>query len=151
MRSRIEEAVNMFESGYNCAQSIFATYADLYGMDRETALRLSSPLGAGIGRMREVCGTVSGMAMLAGLENGNTDPTDEAGKKAIYEQVRQMSDTFKEQTGSIICRDLLGIAAREASAAPELRSAQYYAKRPCSRMVATAAKIIEEQLLADFD
>lgn len=151
MRSRVEKAVEMFESGYNCAQSVFVTYADIFGIERETALKLSSPLGAGVGRMREVCGAVTGMAMLAGLEKGNTDPADEQGKTAIYELVQEMSDTFREQTGSIVCRELLETLEGERSARPEARTPAYYAKRPCSRIVAEAAKIIEEKLLADID
>ena len=80
MKSRIQDAVNMFESGFNCAQSVFVTYADIFGMDRQTALKLAGPMGAGVGRMREVCGTVSAMAMLSGLKMGNTDPADEEAK-----------------------------------------------------------------------
>lgn len=151
MRSRVEDAVHMFESGYNCAQSVFTTYADLFGMERETALKLSSPMGAGVGRMREICGAVSGMALLAGLKEGNTDPANEEGKAAVYELVRAMSDRFKGETGSIICRELLGILEREENAAPEVRSKEYYQKRPCGRMVATAARIIEEYLLEEID
>lgn len=151
MRSRVEDAVAMFESGYNCAQAVFATYADVLGMERVTALQLSSPMGAGVGRMREVCGAVSGMAMLAGLKEGNTDPADEAGKAAIYELVQAMGNAFKQHTGSIICRDLLDIAELGQGVVPTVRTAEYYAKRPCSRMVAAASKIIEEQLLAEFD
>ena len=80
MESRVQDAVMLFESGFNCAQSVFAAYADLFGMDRETALKLACPMGAGVGRMREVCGTVSAMAMLSGLKMGNTDPSDEEAK-----------------------------------------------------------------------
>lgn len=151
MQSRVEEAVETFESGYGCAQSVFATYADLFGIDRETALKLASPLGGGIGRMREVCGAVSAMALLAGLKEGNTNPADEAGKERIYLLVREMSDLFKEENGTIICRDLLGVKKREQSAKPDKRTAEYYANRPCSRLVASAAKIVEEMLLEDMD
>lgn len=150
MKSRVEEAVKTFETGYNCAQSIFATYADVYGIDSETALKLSSPLGAGIGRMREVCGVVSAMALLAGLKQGNTDPQNEAGKTEIYELVRKMSDKFKAEKGSIICKDLLGISEREPSAIPQKRTRNYYENRPCSQLVACAAKIVEEMLLEDI-
>ena len=105
MESRVQDAVMLFESGFNCAQSVFAAYADLFGMDRETALKLACPMGAGVGRMREVCGTVSAMAMLSGLKMGNTDPSDEEAKTRSYEIVRKMSDAFREKRGSIICRD----------------------------------------------
>lgn len=151
MKSRVEEAVQNFESGFNCAQSVFATYADLFGMDRETALKLSCPMGGGVGRMREICGTVSSMALLLGLKEGNTDPGDEDAKEKLYALVRKMSDRFQEENGTIICRELLGIREREESARPEARTAQYYASRPCARLVACASKIIEEMLLEDMD
>ncbi len=150
MESRVKEAVAMFESGYNCAQSVFVTYADLLGMDRNTALKLAYPMGGGMGRMREVCGAVSAMSMLSGLKMGCTDPADEAGKKAGYEKVRQMADSFREETGSILCRELLGLLAREESAAPSKRTEAYYSTRPCSRAVAAAARIVEGQLLPEF-
>lgn len=144
--SRVSQAVETFESGFNCAQSVFVTYADVFGMDRETALKMASAMGAGVGRMREVCGTVSAMALLGGLKEGNDDPGDEEAKKHIYELVRSMADMFREKNGSIICRELLGILEREKSAAPSVRTAEYYAKRPCSRLVACAAGILEETL-----
>lgn len=147
MVSRIEQAVSTFEEGYTCAQSVFATYADLFGMDRQTALKLSSPMGGGIGRMREVCGVVSSMALLAGLKEGNTDPANEEGKERIYLLVRQMAEKFKEKHGTIICRELLGIDGMEESARPSERTEEYYKSRPCSQLVATASRIIEEILL----
>lgn len=149
MDSRVEQAVATFESGYTCAQSVFATYADLFGMEKEMALKLASPMGGGIGRMREVCGVVSAMALLAGLKKGNTDPANGEGKEQIYLLTRQMAEKFKEKHGTIICRELLGIQGMEESAKPSLRTEEYYSKRPCSRLVATAAGIIEEMLLAD--
>ena len=149
MESRVEQAVKTFESGYTCAQAVFVTYADLFGMDRETALKLSSPMGGGVGRMREICGAVSSMALLAGLKEGNTDPENEEGKERIYVLVRQLADRFKDRNHSIICRELLGITEREESARPSQRTKEYYASRPCSGLVASAAKIIEELLLED--
>ena len=99
MESRVEEVVRTFESGYTCAQAVFVTYADLFGLDRETALRLSSPMGGGIGRMREVCGAVSSMALLAGLKEGNTDPDNEEGKERIYLLTRKL------EIGRASCRE----------------------------------------------
>lgn len=151
MQSRVDEAVRTFEAGYGCAQSVFATYADLFGMDRETALKLASPMGGGMGRMREVCGAVSSMALLAGLKEGNIDPSDEEGRERIYLLVREMSDIFKAENGTIICRELLGIKTMEQSARPDKRTQEYYENRPCSRLVASAAKIVEEMLLEDMD
>lgn len=147
MESRVAQAVKTFESGYTCAQSVFATYADLFGMDRETALKLASPMGGGVGRMREICGVVSAMALLAGLKEGNTDPENEDGKERIYLLTREMADKFREKNDSIICRELLGIEGREESARPSARTKEYYASRPCSRLVADASRIIEEMLL----
>lgn len=150
MLSRVEEAVKTFESGYNCAQSVFATYADLFGIDKETALKMSSSMGGGIGRMREVCGVVSAMALLAGLKEGNADPDDEEAKEAIYLLTRQMADKFKEKHQTIICRELLGLEGMEKSARPSERTESYYSQRPCSKLVATAAGIVEEMLLEDM-
>ncbi len=151
MLSRVEQAAATFEEGYTCAQSVFVTYADLFGMDRETALKLSSPMGGGMGRMREVCGVVSAMALLAGLKEGNTDPNNEEGKERIYLLTRQMADKFREQNGSIICRELLGIEGREESAKPSKRTKEYYMNRPCTRLVASAARIVEEMLLEEIN
>lgn len=144
---RVEKAVELFASGYNCCQAVFAAYADLYGMDKETALKLASPMGAGMGRMREVCGTVSAMAMLSGLADGNADAADEAKKTEVYQRVRDMSDEFAAQNGSIICRELLGILGREKSAAPSARTEEYYAVRPCVKFVRHAAEIVEKTLV----
>jgi len=150
MESRVKQAVDTFESGFNCCQSVFATYADLFGMDRETALRMSCSMGGGVGRMREICGTVSAMALLAGFECGNTDPENEDAKTYNYEKVRSLADAFKEKQGTIICRELLGIQEREESAAPSERTEQYYATRPCSKLVACAAQLIEEMLIPEL-
>lgn len=148
MESRVEKAAELFESGFNCAQSVFAAYADLFGMDRETALKISCPMGGGMGRMREVCGTVSAMSMLSGLKDGNTDPQNEEAKKAAYELVRKMAEEFKAENGTIICRELLGLTGMEESAAPSARTAQYYASRPCTGLVRSAAQIVEKYLMS---
>ncbi len=146
--SRAEYARRLFESGCNCAQSVFVAYADLLGMDIEMALKMSSAMGGGIGRMREVCGTVSAMAMLAGLKEGNADPEDEEAKEHIYALVRHMSALFKEQQGTIICRELLGIEGMEESAKPSVRTPEFYASRPCGRIIACAAEIIDDVLFS---
>lgn len=146
MESRVQEAKALFLAGYNCAQSVFAAYADLLGMDRETALRLSCPMGAGVGRMREVCGVVSAMSMLLGLKEGNADPQNQEAKQRVYEKTREMADCFQARQGSIICRELLGLEGREESAAPSIRTPDFYEKRPCGRFIEEAARIIEETL-----
>ena len=143
MLSRVEEAVKTFESGYNCAQSVFATYADLFGIDKETALKMSSSMGGGIGRMREVCGVVSAMALLAGLKEGNADPDDEEAKEAIYLLTRQMADKFKEKHQTIICRELLELPVTVPDPTPSKRTEEFYKARPWIRFVETAALIME--------
>lgn len=144
--SRASLAVRNFKSGFNCAQSLFAAYADIFGIDRETALRMTSSMGAGIGRMREVCGAVTSMSLLLGLAQGNADPGDEENKARIYAQTRTLADRFRAQNGSIICRELLGMEGREQSAAPSARTPQYYATRPCAGLIASAAQILEHYL-----
>lgn len=146
IKSRVDKAEANFMAGYNCAQSVFITYADLFGIDDETARKLSCPMGGGMGRMREVCGTVSSMSLLGGLKIGNTDPNNQDAKTASYELTRQMADAFKEVNGTMICREILGILEREESAAPSLRTEEYYASRPCARIVRSAAEILEKHL-----
>lgn len=109
METRKEKAARLFKEGYNCSQAVFAAYADKYGIDEETALKLSASFGGGMGRMREVCGAVSGMFMIAGLETGATDGKDAAGKKANYDMVQKMAEVYRKENGSIICKELLGL------------------------------------------
>ena len=149
MSERSEKAVALFKSGASCAQAIVAAYADLFGLDQEMAMRVSGGLGGGMGRMREVCGVVSGMTVLAGLKAGNRTPEDAAGKKAAYELVQKMAAIFKEEYGSIICRQLLGLEKPEGSATPEPRTEKYYKKRPCAEMVGFGARIVDRVLLGD--
>lgn len=107
-----EIAKNNFMQGYNCAQAVLLAFCDDLGFDEQTALMLASPFGGGIGRMREVCGTVTGMYMALGLARGYSDSKDNADKKRVYTEVQQLAERFKEDNGSIICRDLLGMRAK---------------------------------------
>lgn len=145
--SRKERAVEAFLSGYNCAQAVFSTYADLFGIDRETALNLTNSMGGGISRLREVCGTVSAMALLTGLSEGKVDPKDLDAREEVYQKTRDLAARFEEENGSLICRELLKNLGREKSARPSERTPEYYQKRPCAKFVASAAEIIEEELL----
>ena len=146
--SRREQAVEAFLGGCNCAQAVFSTYADLFGIDRRTAMNLTNSMGGGISRLREVCGTVSAMALLAGLAEGDVDPGDLKAREKVYQRTRDLTTKFEEENGSLICRELLGILGREQSARPSERTPEYYKKRPCAKFVACAAKIIEEDLLS---
>ncbi|MBO4735606.1 MAG: C_GCAxxG_C_C family protein [Paludibacteraceae bacterium] len=144
---RIEKAVALFNSGFNCSQSVVAAFADMYGFTEEQALRMSASFGAGMGRMRETCGAVCGMFLLAGLECGQTDPKDAASKTFNYKVVQELAAKIKEQNGSIRCADLLGqLKEKKTTHVPEARTAEYYAKRPCPRMVECAARIWVEKL-----
>lgn len=144
---RIEKAVALFKSGYNCSQSVVAAFADMYGFTPEQALRMAASFGGGIGRMRETCGAACGMFLLAGLETGATEASDREGKAANYAVVQELAAEFKKRNGSLICAELLGLRKKEpVSATPEERTAQYYSKRPCAKMVEEAAKIWVEYL-----
>lgn len=144
---RVQKAVELFMSGYNCSQSVVAAFADMYGFTQEQALRMSASFGGGIGRMRLTCGAACGMFLVAGLETGATEATNRAGKAANYAVVQELAAEFKKRTGSLICSELLGLKKKEPiTFVPEERNAQYYSKRPCARMVAEAAKIWVEYL-----
>lgn len=148
MENRVEKAARLFKEGYNCAQAVFVAFSDLYGIDEETALRMSCSFGAGMGRMREVCGAVSGMFMVAGMLTGTVDAKDVQGKTNNYEVVQEMAEEFKKTSGgSIICKELLGLVKKEESAVPEKRTEEYYKKRPCVQLVEDAATIIDKILL----
>ena len=134
LEDRIEKAVALFKSGYNCSQSVVAAFADLYGIDEVTALRMSASFGGGIGRMRQTCGAACGM--------GSVDAGGREAKAYNYAVVQQLAAEFKQENGSLICGELLGLAPKAATPpTPEARTAEYYKKRPCSKMVETAATI----------
>ena len=142
--TRKEQAIAYFKEGYNCAQAVFLTFADLTGFDNKTALRLAAPFGGGFGRQREVCGAVSGMCLVAGALYGYDDATDKNAKMAHYGTVQELCARFRAQNGSIICRDLLGEAGKDASSTPSDRTAAYYQKRPCAELVGMAAEILDD-------
>lgn len=153
MKSRTEQAVALFKEGYNCSQSVFAAYADLFGMDKETALKVSASFGGGIGRMREVCGAANGMFMIAGMLTGATEGKDQLAKKNNYEVVQRLAEEFKKENGgTYICRELLGLDKEgkkvvPGDTTPEARTEEYYKKRPCLKTIEGAAAIAERMLL----
>ena len=157
IEARAQRAVELFKQGFNCSQAVFASCADLYGInDEQLALRLSASFGGGMGRMRLVCGAASGMFMLAGLQNGSCTPHDNDGKMANYAFVQQLAGQFKNKYGSLICAELLGLAPRGTTMEylpaealrpkPEERTQQYYEKRPCPEMIAEAVRIYLKSL-----
>ena len=134
-------AADLFLEGYNCAQAVAVAFTDLTGMDKKEAAKLAAPFGGGMGRMREVCGAVSGMFMVLGALYGydNSDADDK--KKALYKQVQELAEQFRAENGSIICREILKNPPSDPNPSP--RTAEYYAKRPCAKMVMTAARLMD--------
>ena len=154
IEERVEKAGRLFkEGGYNCCQAVVLAYCDLFGMDEKTAAALSSGFGGGMGRMREVCGSVSGMVMLSGLLCPADNPSDKAGRTANYALVQEVAGEFRSINGSIICRELLGLDKKPTegqveSPGPSDRTAEYYKKRPCEELVRISARIIGEKIKA---
>ena len=151
VQERTAKAVGLFKEGYNCAQSVVAAYADIYGFTQEQTLKMSASFGAGIGRMRETCGAACGMFLLAGLQTGCTDPKDANGKGANYAAVQDLAAKFRDMNGSIVCAELLGLRERKETGIgsptqPQQRNEEYYRKRPCVEMVQSAAQIFGEFL-----
>ena len=136
-----EKAAELFLKGYNCAQSIAVAFCDVTGLDPEFAAKYASAFGGGMGRLREVCGAVSGMYMVLGYLYGYNTPGDDVAKKQLYSQVQDLAAQFREKAGSIVCRELLNNPPSDP--APSPRTAEYYAKRPCARFVVLAAELMD--------
>ena len=142
-----EKAVNNFKTGYSCAQSVFLAFAEKCGLDDNTALKLSSSFGGGMGRLREVCGAVTSMFAIAGLLKGYASPDDDIAKTKHYELIQKLAEKFKQKYPSIICRELLELPEGADSPVPSKRTEEYYQTRPCEAFVRYAAEIIEQELL----
>lgn len=147
VEERACKAREFFNSGYNCCQSVVMAFADITGLAEPVLAQAAAGFGGGFGRLREVCGTVSGMTMLAGFISPVPDPSDQNARKANYALVQQFAEQFRKLNGSIVCRDLLGLAPNpHESPAPEPRTPEYYHKRPCGELVYIAATIVAEYL-----
>lgn len=136
------QAAELFLQGYNCAQAVAVAFSDVTGLSREVSAKLASSFGGGMGRMREVCGAVSGMLMVAGILYGYEGPEEGAAKKAHYTLVQELAAKFREEAGSIICREILKNPPSDP--APSPRTEEYYRQRPCARMVWIAARLLDE-------
>lgn len=141
-------AKELFQKGYNCSQAVFAAFCDETGLDMETALKIASSFGGGMGRLREVCGAVSGMFMAAGMIYGYADPSDKKAKAEHYRLIQDLAGQFEKENGSIVCRELLGLSVKHDNPVPEDRSENYYKKRPCAELVEQAAMILDEYILS---
>lgn len=135
------QAQELFRSGYNCSQAVFAAFAPEIGISRDMALTVSAGLGGGVGRMREVCGAMTALAMLAGFRRPMEGGKDSAAKRDVYALVQRMGEEFRRINGSVVCRELLGLQRPEGTPQPEDRTAAYYKKRPCVEIVGDAAEI----------
>src|SRR5574344_858226 len=151
LEGRVHCAVDNFMEGYGCCQAVVAAFADLYGLDDTMAKRISAGFGGGVGRLRMMCGTVSALVILAGLDCGQTEGSDREGKSACYKVVQDLLARFREQNGSVICAELLGLnglTKADTTYVPSERTAVYYKTRPCAAKVESAARIFAEYLSA---
>ena len=144
--TRKEAAMDYFKQGYNCSQSIVLAFEDLVAVDKDTLAKLASSFGGGMGRLREVCGSVSGMFMIAGLLYGYEEPETGKVKADHYAVIQELARRFEEKHGSIVCRELLGLSVRHDVPVPEARTNEYYKKRPCVEIVGDAAEILEQYI-----
>lgn len=140
---RSKKAMDLFAEGYNCAQAVTLAFADLLPYDEKALALMSSSFGGGIGRLREVCGTISGLALVTGILYGYDDPKANEEKKDHYARIQEMAKVFEEENGSIVCRELLGLSAKHDAPTPEARSDRYYQKRPCKELCGMSAAILD--------
>lgn len=143
---RAKKAMELFKEGYNCAQAVVLAYEDCFEESPETLAQMISSFGGGMGRLREVCGAVSGMFFVAGRLFGYADP--KAGKEKMdhYARIQELAAKFRERNGAIVCRELLGLQEKVSAPVPEERTAEYYKKRPCVELVGDAAEILEKYI-----
>ena len=144
--NRHQRAQDLFYAGYNCAQAVFCAFAEDMGLDLDAAARLASSFGGGLGRLRELCGALSGAELALGMLRGYSDVTDPALKSAHYARVRLLAERFRARNGTYLCRELLKDVETTPGGEPEPRTPEFYARRPCLRLVGEAAALLEEML-----
>lgn len=153
IEERVARAVENFMAGYGCCQSVVTAFADLFGMDDILAKKIAAGFGGGVGRMRMMCGAVSGLVMLIGLDCGQTEGSDREGKSACYKVVQDLLANSREQNGSLICAEILGIKGYEKAQSNYIaseRTAEYYKTRPCAAKVESAARIFAQYLRTKY-
>lgn len=143
---RALKAKEYFEQGYNCAQAVALAFTDETGLAPDLTAKLTSSFGGGMGRLREVCGTVSGAFFTLAAIHGVSDPKDTAGKAAQYKDLQDLAKQFRDENGSIVCRELLGLSEQHSVPTPEKRTSEYYRKRPCGELVACSTQYLEAYL-----
>ena len=141
-----KSAEELFKEGYNCAQAVFCAHCEEFEIDLETGAKLASAFGGGMGRMREVCGALSGLFLLLGLKEGYSDPKDNEGKKELYTKVQELAGEFRDEFGSIICKELLGMTPKAPcdDPNPTPRDEKFYKKRPCVDNVKFSSELYEK-------
>lgn len=144
--SKADEAKKLFEGGCNCCQAVYCAFLENTNLTKDEAMRLSAGFGGGFGRLREVCGAVSGMTMVLSQKFASADPNNKEEKAALYALIQNAAGEFREEKGSIVCRELLGLEEKSSVPVPEERTKEYYKKRPCSELVYCAAAIAEKYL-----
>lgn len=150
LESRGDLARELFKEGYNCSQAVTLAFADeleAHGISRDMAAGMASSFGGGLGRLREVCGCVSGMALVCGALEGYRDPKAKEEKAEHYKRIQDLAERFKEENGSYICRELLNGISSDTAPQPEARTEAYYKKRPCAELAACAADILEKYFM----
>ena len=145
--TRKEKAMQSFLDGYNCSQCMMIAFEDLLTIDLDSALKIASPFGGGMGRLREVCGSVSGMFMVLGFIYGYSEPGNHDSKKDLYAHIQEVGRRYEAANGSIIYRELLGLNIQHDTATPAERTPEYYKSRPCAAKIGSAAEILEAYLL----
>lgn len=143
--SRVEQAVSCFKEGFSCSQALLSIYGVEFGLDRETALKVSGAFGGGMGRMGETCGAVTGAFMVIGLKYGNTRVDDRQAKEKTYSLVKEFVEKFKSRNGSIACRELLGCDISTPEGMEIAKEKNLFATL-CPKLVSDAAEIIEQTL-----
>ncbi|NCA98024.1 MAG: C_GCAxxG_C_C family protein [Clostridia bacterium] len=146
MKTRADRAEALFKSGYNCAQSLIGAFEGEIGIDFETSTRLASSFGGGMGRLREVCGALTGLFMVVGLQSGYSDPQDYEAKTRHYQLVQDLAAQFRDRYGTILCRDLLELEETVSEPVPEMRTEAYYQRRPCAEYIRFAASLLDAKL-----
>ena len=144
--TRREKAMANFKKGYNCSQSIILAYQDMIPIDKSILSKMASSFGGGMGRLREVCGSVSGMFLIAGILYGYDEPETGQVKVEHYTRIQELARRFEEKHGSIICREMLGLNVKHDVPVPEARTSEYYKKRPCAEIIGDAAEILEQYI-----
>lgn len=144
--TKYEKAEELFKSGYNCTQAVVGAFEDEIGIEHSLLMSLASSFGGGMGRLREVCGTVTGAFIVLGALFGYDDPKASAEKADHYKRIQEFAEEFKKVNGSIICRELLGLDEQKSDFVPEKRTEAYYKKRPCADLCGISAEILEKQI-----